>query len=125
MNDAYPAYEDSQGLLQAANFRAVAEGQGLALRTGFFHLDWTLRYTRPTVVIDGYSNEHPWGEHFFPLDTGHHQVEIYYRYLGGRAGKVSGGIDVAPDQVVRAAYRAPNSTVLGFLPGKLTVELSD
>ena len=94
----------------------------LALMTGFFHLDWTLRFTRPTVVIDGHANVCPWGEHFFPLEPGPHQIEVFYRYLGGRAGRVSVGIDVAPNEVVRASYRAPNSVLIAFLPGKLTVE---
>jgi len=31
-----------------------APGQGIVLRTGFFVLDWTLRFTRTTVIIDGH-----------------------------------------------------------------------
>jgi hypothetical protein len=53
--------------------------QGLVLRTGFFRLDWTLRFTRTTVVIDGHLHLLPWGEHFFPLEPGPHQVEVSYR----------------------------------------------
>ena len=92
--------------------------------TGYFRLDWTLRFTHPTVVIDGHPSESEWGEHFFPLESGFHQIEIFYSYLGGRAGKVLAGIDVAPNHVVRASYQAPNSIVIAFLPGKLTVEPS-
>jgi hypothetical protein len=94
----------------------VADSEGLALRTGFFHLDWTLRYTQPTVVIDGHPNECPWGEHFFPLESGPHQIDIFYRYLGGRAGKVSVGIDVSTNGTVKAADRAPNSIVMDSCP---------
>ena len=100
----------------------MTEGQGLALRTGFFHLDWTLRFTHPTVVIDGHSEEGIWGERFFALDPGLHEIEIFYRYLGGRAGKVSAEIEVAPNQVVCATYRTPNSMLFAFMPGKLTVK---
>jgi hypothetical protein len=96
----------------------VAEGQGLALRTEHFHLDWTLRFTHPTVVIDGHADECDWGEHFFPLEPGRHHVEIFYRYLGRQAGRVSAGIEIAPDNIVSAAYRAPNSVLIAFLPGK-------
>jgi hypothetical protein len=96
--------------------------QGLTLWTGFRRLDWTLRFTGPTVVIDGHVYERPWGQHFFPLGTGPHQIEIFYNYLGRRAGRASASIDVGPNQVVRASYRAPNSVVVAFLPGKLTVE---
>lgn len=99
-------------------------GQGIALRTGRFFLDWTLRFTHTTVVIDGQPHELPWGEHFFPLETGPHQVEVSYRYLRlSRAGKASVVIDVAPNQVVRASYRAPTSVLIASSPGKLTVEL--
>jgi hypothetical protein len=103
---------------------SAGPGQGIAFRTGFFFLDWTLRFTRTTVVIDGHLHELPWGEHFFPLEPGSHQVEVSYRYLRlSRAGKASALIDVAPNQVVQASYRAPRSVLIAFLPGKLTVEL--
>ena len=100
----------------------MPDGQGLALRTGYFHLDWTLRFTHPTVVIDGNPNECDWGEQFFPLESGPHEIETFYRYLGGQAGKACTRIDVAPNGIVRASYRAPNSVVIAFLPGKMTVE---
>ena len=107
----------------ATNLPGGSPGQGIALRTGFFRLDWTLRFTRTTVVIDGHLHELPWGEHFFPLEPGSHQVEASYRYLGlSRAGKASVLIDVAPNQVVQASYRAPRSVLIAFSPGKLTVE---
>lgn len=54
--------------------------QGLLLRTEFFRLDWTLRFTRTTVTIDGHPYELPWGENFFPLEPGCHQLEVSYRY---------------------------------------------
>ena len=94
------------------------------MRTGFFVLDWTLRFTRTAVVIDGHLHELPWGEHFFPLEPRSHEVEVSYRYLRlSRAGKASLVIDVAPSRIVRASYRAPRSVLIAFLPGKLTVEL--
>jgi hypothetical protein len=99
----------------------VADVQGLALRTEYFHLDWTLRFTRPTVMIDGRAVECSWGESFFQLEPGPHRVQIFYRYLGMQAGRVSAGIDVADNQVISASYRAPNSVLIAFLPGKLCV----
>jgi hypothetical protein len=97
--------------------------QGITLRTGFFRLDWTLRFTRTTVVIHGQLHELPWGEHFLPLEPGPHQVEVSYRYLHvSRAGKASVLINIAPYQVLRASYQAPKSVLIAFLPGKLTVE---
>jgi hypothetical protein len=98
-------------------------GQGIVLRTGFFALDWTLKFTRTTVTLDGHPYQLPWGEHFFPLEPGRHQLQVSYPYLRlSRAGKASVLFDVAPDQVVRASYRTPRSVLVAFLPGKLTVE---
>jgi hypothetical protein len=98
-------------------------GQGIGLRTGFFRLDWTLRFTRTTVVTDGRVDERPWGEHFFPVEAGPHEVEVSYRYLGlSPAGRASALIDVAPNEIRRASYRAPKSVLIAFLPGTLTLE---
>ena len=98
-------------------------GQGLILRTGFFRLDWTLRFTHTTVTIDDRTYQLPWGGHYFPLEPGNHKLEVSYPYLSlSRAGKASIAVDVSPDQVVQVSYRSPNSVLLAFRPGKLTVE---
>jgi hypothetical protein len=97
--------------------------QGIVLRTRYFRLDWTLRFTRPTVTLDGHSDRLPWGEHFFPLDAGRHQLQVSYPYLRlWEAGKASAAFDVAPNQLVQASYRSPRSVLMAFLPGKLSVE---
>jgi hypothetical protein len=98
-------------------------GQGIVLRTGFFVLDFSLRFTLTTVTLDGHPYQLPWGEQFFPLETGRHQLQVSYRsFRRPRAGKASVLFDVAPEQVVQAFYRAPRSVLVAFLPGKLTVE---
>jgi len=102
---------------------APSPGQGLVLRTEFFLLDWTLRFTHTTVTVDDRTYELPWGAHYFPLEPGSHQLEVSYPYLRlPRAGKVSIAVDVSPNQVVQASYRSPNSVLVAFRPGKLTVE---
>jgi hypothetical protein len=101
----------------------ATDGQGIILRTGFFVLDWTLNFTRTTVILDGHLHELPWGQHFFPLEPGRHQLQVSYRYLHlSRAGKASILVDVAENQVIRVSYRAPRSVLVAFLPGKLTTE---
>lgn len=96
--------------------------QGIVLRTSFFRLDWTLNFTRTTVIIDGHLGELPWGQHFFPLEPGRHELQVSYRYLRlSRAGKASILVDVAADQVVQVSYRAPRSVLVAFLPGKLAI----
>lgn len=103
--------------------RPASASQGIALRTRFFVLDWTLNFTRTAVTIDGQRRDLPWGEHFFPLEPGDHSLQVSYQYLRlPRAGKASIQVDVAPDQVVQASYQAPKSVLVAFLPGKLTVE---
>jgi hypothetical protein len=97
--------------------------QGIVLRSRFFRVDWTLRFTHTTVTIDGHPYDRPWGEHFFRLEPGRHQLEVSYRYLRlSQAGKASIVVDVAPNQVVQASYRAPLSVLVSRLAGKLTVD---
>ncbi len=102
---------------------APSRGQGLFLRTGFFNLDWTLRFTHTTVTLDDRTYELPWGAHYFALEPGSHRLEVSYPYLRlSRAGKASIPVEVFPNQVVQAAYRSPNSVLVAFRPGKLNVE---
>jgi hypothetical protein len=98
-------------------------GQGLVLRTKFFRLDWTLRFTHTTVNIDDRTYELPWGTHYFPLEAGSHQLEVSYPYLRlSRAGKASVAVDVSPNQVVEASYHSPKSVLVAFRPGRLMVD---
>jgi hypothetical protein len=121
-----PAFGDDSAIWRPGDsLEPMDESQGLALRTEYLLLDWTLRFTHPTVIIDDHLKECPWGEDFFPLEPGPHQIEIFYRYLGRRAGRASLVVDVRPNQVITAFYRTPNSILIGFLPGKLSVEPSD
>ena len=105
--------------------RRAETGQGLLLHSEFFVLDWTLRFTRTTVLLDDRSYRLPWGEQFFPLEPGSHQLQVSYPYLRlPRAGKAFAHFDVTSNHTVRATYRAPRSVVVAFLPGKLTIELA-
>ena len=66
----------------------------------------------------------PWGEHFFPLEPGRHQLQVCYRYLHlPAAGNASLDVDVAQHQVVQVSYRAPVGVLWrGGVPGKLAIE---
>jgi hypothetical protein len=98
-------------------------GPGIALRTQFFRLDWTVRFTRTTVTIDGQAQELPWGEHFYPLEAGRHQLQVSYQHFPwSQAGKASIEVDVDADQVVQVCYRAPTSVLIAYRSGKLRVE---
>jgi hypothetical protein len=97
--------------------------QGINLRTAFFVLNWTLNFTRTTVVIDGQVHDVPWGEHFFELEPGQHEVQVSYRYLRvSRAGKASIVVDVPENQVVQVSYRAPRSVLVAFRAGRLEAQ---
>jgi hypothetical protein len=101
----------------------AADGQGIALRTSFFVLDFTVNFTRTTVVVDGREQELPWGEHFFPTEPGRHELQVSYRYLGRpQAGKASISVNVAENRITQVSYRAPISVLIAFRPGKLTAE---
>jgi hypothetical protein len=105
------------------NSPTAGPGQGIALRTGFFALDWTLRFTQTTVTVDGDEQRLPWGEHFLPLEPGPHQLQVSYRYLRvNAAGSASLDINVAPEHVTRVSYRAPISVLVAYRRGKLTAE---
>jgi hypothetical protein len=97
--------------------------QGIDLRTTFFVLDWTLNFTRTTVIIDGQVHDVPWGQHFFQLEPGRHEVQVSYRYLrASHAGKAAIMVDVAAGQVVPVSYRAPRSALVAFRPGTLAAQ---
>ena len=81
-------------------------GQGLLLRTEHFVLDWTLRFTRPNVLLDGVSLRVPWGERFFPLEPGPHDLQVSYPYLRlSQAGNARAQFDVKPDHRVARPTR--------------------
>lgn len=96
--------------------------QGIRLRADYFVLDWTVRVTRTTVVIDGRRQELPWGENFLPLRAGHYRLKLSYHYLGlAEAGRASMEVDVASGEVTHVSYRAPRSVLLAFRPGQLSI----
>src|SRR6266705_2656933 len=95
--------------------QAATDGQGIILRTGFIVLDWTLNFTRTTVIIDGHLHELPWGQHFFPLEPGRHQLQVFQRYLHlPHARKVSIRVHVAETQAIQYTYRPPRSLLVAF-----------
>ena len=100
-----------------------SDGSGIVLRTSFFVLDWTLNFTRTTVVVDGQERELPWGEHFLALEPGRHELQVSYRYFHRpQAGKASISVNVAENRVTHVSHRAPGSVLVAFRPGKLTAE---
>ena len=97
-------------------------GQGVLLRTKFFRLDWTLRFTHTSITLDDHVFELPWGEHYLPLESGRHQLQVSYPYLwASSAGEASALVDVPPNRVVHACYTTPKSVIVSFLPGNLTI----
>jgi hypothetical protein len=103
--------------------KPATDGQGIALRTSFSVLDWTVNFTRTTVIVDGHPQELPWGEHFLPLEPGRHELQVSYRYLRlSQAGKASISVNVAENRIAHVSYRAPRSVLIAFRPGKLITE---
>jgi hypothetical protein len=47
---------------------------GILVRTRIFPLAWILLLVKTTVTVDGVPHALPWGENFFPVTPGQHQV---------------------------------------------------
>lgn len=125
-----PGYPQQQQPTQAfpgnppaapAGYGQVAGGmQGIALTTKFFPLAWIFLLVKPVVVID--NQQLPatgWGRREIPLAPGQHHVHVHVPYfLPSKVGPADTVIDVHPQQMVEAEYKAPLWT---FSKGSLGV----
>jgi hypothetical protein len=60
------------------------------------------------VKIDADTYVESWGTNYYPLDPGHHVIEIGFRYFfGGNMGRSKSEFDVAAGQVVHLTYHPP------------------
>jgi hypothetical protein len=63
---------------------------------------------KTNVSIDGFRHVVKWGTNHYPLDPGHHTLEIGFRYFFGRnMGRATAEFEVMADQVVRVTYLPP------------------
>ncbi len=91
---------------------------GIAVKSRVFPLAFLLLLFKTTVTVDGMSYVMPWGEHFFPVAPGAHDVRVSFKYIFGDMGENGATVQVAPGQVTRVHYRSP---FIVFLKGKIAV----
>jgi hypothetical protein len=95
------------------------DATGIVVKARIFPLAFLLLLFKTNITVDGVSTVQRWGEHFFPVSPGAHQVTVSFRYLLGRAmGENSTAVEVAPGQRSLVLYRSP---FLVFMRGSIKV----
>ena len=54
----------------------------LEIKLGFFPLAFFLFACTPVIEINGEKNQRSWGSHIFEVNSGQHNIKIYFPYLG-------------------------------------------
>jgi hypothetical protein len=80
---------------------------GIHLRCRVNWLSFGPIFTKPNVSIDGRTEVRSWGQHFFPISPGSHEVSVSFRWPGGSNPEASTTVDVAPGEQVYVEYRTP------------------
>jgi hypothetical protein len=95
---------------------SVPEGDatGILVRTKIFPLAFLLLLFKTNVTIDGVTSVLKWGDHFFVVPPGAHEVKVSFRYLfSSRTGETGLGVDVVPGRTTTVLYRSPFIVFLG------------
>lgn len=72
------------------------------------------------VKIDGDLHVVSWGTNFYPLEPGHHSIEIGFRYFfGSNMGRRAAEFDVLAGHVVQVTYQPPAQV---FGAGSITID---
>jgi hypothetical protein len=72
------------------------------------------------VTIDDETHVVSWGTNFYPIEPGHHSIEIGFRYFfGANVGRKKVEIDVKPGYVTHVTYHPPASM---FAAGSILVD---
>jgi hypothetical protein len=60
------------------------------------------------VTIDGETHVVKWGTNYYPLEPGHHSLEIGFRYFfGSNMGRSTAEFDIIAGHVVQVTYHPP------------------
>jgi len=97
-----------------------AAGEGIEIIGRHNPLAWLLYFTKLTVEVDGQPEPGPWRrQRYFAVPSGQHRVNVFFKYLAkARCCEASTDVQVAPGQVTKLEYRAPQ---LMTSPGKLNI----
>jgi hypothetical protein len=87
---------------------------GILVSTKIFPLAFLLLLFKTNVSIDGVTSVLKWGDHFFAVPPGRHEVSVSFRYLfSSRMGSASIGVEVVPGRTTTVLYRSPFLVFLG------------
>lgn len=96
-----------------------ADPTGILVRTKTFPLAFLLLLFKTNVTIDGATSVLKWGDHFFVLPPGSHEVRVSFRYLfSSRTGEAILRVEVVPGRTTTVLYRSP---FLVFMGGSMKV----
>ena len=99
---------------------ATEEGAtGILVSTKIFPLAFLLLLFKTNISIDGDTSVLKWGDHFFAVPPGAHEVSVSFRYLfSSQTGKATIGVEVVPGRATTILYRSP---FLVFMGGTIKV----
>jgi hypothetical protein len=99
---------------------ATEEGvTGILVSTKIFPLAFLLLFFKTNVSIDGVTSVLKWGDHFFAVPPGSHEVSVSFRYLfSSQMGQATIGSDVVSGRTTTVLYRSP---FLVFMGGSIKV----
>jgi hypothetical protein len=91
-----------------------SDATGILVRTKIFALAFLLLLFKTNVTIDGVTSVLKWGDHFFVVPPGTHEVRVSFRYLfSNRMGENSLNVEVAPGRTTTVLYRSPFIVFMG------------
>jgi hypothetical protein len=91
-----------------------AAATGIVVRTKIFPLAFLLLLFKTNVTIDGVTSVLPWGDHFFDVSPGVHEVRVSFRYLfSSKTGENGLKTEVLPDRKTTVDYRSPFIVFMG------------
>ena len=95
------------------------DATGILVRTKIFPLALLLLLFKTNVSIDGVTSVLKWGDHFFAVPPGTHEVSVSFRYLfSSQTAKASLTADVVPGRTTTVLYRSP---FIVFMSGSIKV----
>ena len=98
------------------------EATGIVVATMIFPLAFLLLLFKTNVTVDGATSLLEWGDHFFSVPPGTHEVRVSFRYLfSKRMAEATRTVEVLPGRTAMVLYRSP---FLVFMGGSMKVASS-
>jgi len=90
------------------------DATGILVSTKIFPLAFLLLLFKTNVTIGGVTSVLKWGDHFFVVPPGAHEVKVSFRYLfSSQTGESTLAVDVVPGRTTTVPYRSPFIVFIG------------